>query len=372
MTQTTTPPAAFFPKSFPFTAAVVIGGYGFIGSRLVADLRARGVPVVILDDCSRNSPGGLGAISGKLDMVEGSVLDRKAVRRAVHLAAHAAAIANGGRFDTRMEKVAVFLLAACVSNGDLSPDQYRINAYAPILVTDVLSDINDDPKVLIDTTLVFASSFAVYGDVPFGETPDERRDHFIRPVTGYGRSKRDAECAIRALASGREFSKYVVLRFSNVVGASDRVGDIITADPSGGLSYNMIRQEQVVLSSRARDTRDGLTWRNFIDVRDVSAAMMHAATFAYTTDKPAHGDKYNCNPRVFNICAANPNPIVDFVNAANVPVRFVDAPHQPGDVAYSDGSFAWFYMETGWIPAFTLQDSADAIAARRAVVRGAM
>lgn len=354
--------SAIFPDSLSFNAAVVIGGAGMIGSRLVADLRARDIPVVVLDDFSRRDPAGMVAVSGKLELMAGSAIKHSTVIEAIR---RAVAMSNDDSSypEAVVPHVAVFLLAAYVSNGSMTADQYRVNACAPLVVAAALGDLRLDLDFKIKTSLVFASSFAVYGSVPWNDARVEKAEHHVRPLTDYGKSKRDAECAIRVVAANSGYPNYVMLRFSNVIGASERVGEIVTADPFAGLTAHMIRSRKpITISCHPRATKDGATWRNFIDVRDISAALMHAANYA-------------AEPRgehVFNVCVDKPRPIVDLVTAAGVPYVQEDLPPTRGDVDYSHGDNERFkkVCAPGWYPRFTLQDSADAIAARRAIVQG--
>lgn len=354
--ETQSVPAAIFPNAdaWPFGAAVVIGGAGFIGSRLVADLRSRDIPVVVLDDFSRPNPAGLVGTPKGLVILHGDTRDRDAVKVAIR---EAAMLAMNRMHDAN---IAVFLLAAHTANGDLSPHQYRLNACGPLVVAGALGMLRSE-KPNICTTLTFASSFAIYGDVPWNDSRVERAEHHVRPLTDYGRSKRDAECAIKVACAHAENPNFVSLRFSNVIGASERVGEITTADPVGGLAAAMIYRPEVEVLSYPRATKDGATWRNFIDVRDVSAALMHAAIYAAEP----------LGQNVFNVCGDKPCPIVNLVAAANVPFTQPELSPLRGDVAYSHGDNERFkkVCAPGWRPMFTLQDSADMIATRRAIVQ---
>lgn len=353
---------AIYPDSLSFNAAVVIGGAGMIGSRLVADLRARNIPVVVLDDFSRRDPAGMVAVSGKLELMTGSATKHatvvEAVRRAVAMSSYGSSYP-----EAVVPHVAVFLLAAYVSNGGMTAEQYRVNACAPLVVAEAVGELRTIRDREIKASLVFASSFAVYGSVPWGDARVEKAEHHVRPLTDYGKSKRDAECAIRVAAAHAEYPNYVSLRFSNVIGASERVGDIVTADPFAGLTAHMIHSRNpITISCFSRATKDGATWRNFIDVRDISAALMHAANYA-AEPRSEH---------VFNVCADKPRPIIDLVAAAGVPYIQEDLIPAHGDVDYSHGDNTRFrkVCAPGWYPSFTLEDSATSIAVRRAIVQG--
>src|SRR5579862_6740831 len=80
---------AFSPPPDRLAAAVqilVTGGAGFIGSHLVDALLAQGHSVRVFDDFSTGSRANLApaSTSGRLDLVEGSVLDLPAIEIATH------------------------------------------------------------------------------------------------------------------------------------------------------------------------------------------------------------------------------------------------------------------------------------------------
>jgi UDP-N-acetylglucosamine/UDP-N-acetyl-alpha-D-glucosaminouronate 4-epimerase len=63
--------------------ALVTGGAGFIGHHLVRGLLDRGDDVHVLDDFSTGDPARLTAVSDRIKLVEGSLLDRAALESAV-------------------------------------------------------------------------------------------------------------------------------------------------------------------------------------------------------------------------------------------------------------------------------------------------
>ncbi len=76
------------------TRVLVTGGAGFIGSHTVQALLAQGRAVTVIDDFSTGKRDNLAGMRGDLEVVEGSIVDAKAVERAmrsvtkvVHLAA---------------------------------------------------------------------------------------------------------------------------------------------------------------------------------------------------------------------------------------------------------------------------------------------
>ena len=142
---------------------VVTGGAGFIGSHLVDRLVAAGNEVTVLDDLSSGSLANLSQHSGRIDFVEGSVLDGPAVERALRGARH------------------VFHLAT---------RNVRLSLRQPSVVHEV--NVEGTYRVLKAAVaakvarLLYCSSSEVYGSavsVPMVE------DYAYRPETIYGASK---------------------------------------------------------------------------------------------------------------------------------------------------------------------------------------
>jgi UDP-glucose 4-epimerase len=141
----------------------VTGGAGFIGSHLVDQLVAAGNEVTVLDDLSSGSRENLARHSGRVELVQGSVLDAAALERAL----------RGARY--------VFHLAT---------RNVRLSLRQPSVVHEV--NIEGTYRVLKAAVaakaarLLYCSSSEVYGSaisVPMAE------DYAFRPETIYGASK---------------------------------------------------------------------------------------------------------------------------------------------------------------------------------------
>src|SRR5690242_4948635 len=73
----------------------VTGGAGFVGSHIVAALLERGARVRVIDDLSTGYAENLAEIGGEIDFIKASVIDSRALNRAlenVELVFHEAAI----------------------------------------------------------------------------------------------------------------------------------------------------------------------------------------------------------------------------------------------------------------------------------------
>jgi len=160
------------------TPALVTGGDGFIGSRLVEKLRELGAEVAV---ASKGRGGGRGFLS--IDVTKPSSLKFDGYEVVFHLAG----IANP-RF--------------CEENPEIA---FLVNSYGSL-------NVMEECRSSGVGRMLLSSSAHVYGipqRVPISE------EHPLRPISTYGRSKVAAEHICRAYGA-------TVLRFFNVYGPGQR------------------------------------------------------------------------------------------------------------------------------------------------------
>jgi UDP-glucose 4-epimerase len=178
---------------------LITGGAGFIGSHLAEKLLGAGDSVVVLDDLSTGSLANVAALipSGRLTVVEGSILDAPLVDRHV------------GECDQ------VFHLAAAVG--------VRLVVERPVesLVTNTVGTENVlRAAATFRRPVLVTSSSEVYGastDVPFREDAGVTLGPTTRARWGYGCSKALDEFLALAYARERGLT-VVVVRLFNTVG----------------------------------------------------------------------------------------------------------------------------------------------------------
>ncbi|BCS33280.1 NDP-sugar dehydratase or epimerase [Luteitalea sp. TBR-22] len=220
--------------------ALVTGGAGFIGSHVVAALRAGGAAVTVLDDLSM---GRREAVPAAARFIHGDVRDEAAVRRALdgvdvvfHLAAQVTVRGSFARFyedlDTNVMGTACLVRA-------LDPSRVR--------------------------WFTLASSMAVYADSPDGHPVAET--HPTTPQSPYGVGKLAAEGVARQVLAMRGVP-CTVLRYFNTFGPGQAytpyVG-VITI-----FLTRLLRGEVPVIFG------DGEQQRDFVHVQDVAAATVAA------------------------------------------------------------------------------------------------
>ncbi len=171
---------------------LVTGGAGFIGSSIAEALLAAGESVRILDDFSSGRRQNIESLKGKLEVVEGSIVDPDAVARAVkdvHVIFHQAAIPSVVR----------------------SVEMPQPSMLANVQGTTVVLDVARRSGV---KRVVFAASSSAYGDTP---TLPKLETMSTMPLSPYAVAKLTCEQLMRVFASLYGIET-LCLRYFNVFG----------------------------------------------------------------------------------------------------------------------------------------------------------
>ena len=205
---------------------VVIGGSGFIGSRLIRRLRSKGATSIIID----KSP----SVDFPQDVVTGDVRSVQQLRDA---------IPSG----------AVIVNLAAEHRDDVRP----LNLYDEVNV-DGARNICTVARVKGVQTIIFTSSVAVYGFAPIGT--DETGE--IRPFNDYGRTKHLAEQVFRGWQEESPSDRSLVIIRPTVVFGERNRGNV----------YNLLRQ---IASGRFLMVGDGRNRKSMAYVENVAAFIEH-------------------------------------------------------------------------------------------------
>ncbi len=227
----------------PFSSAVrqrgpilVIGGAGYIGSHVVAQLLERGDSVRVLDRCMYGR-GSLAEFEShrNLDFMEGDATEISRLTAAMR------------------DVSAVVHLAGLVGDPACAVDP-AFTRHANVISTRMAKEVAESLGVF---RFVFASSCSVYGVSQKQVCEDDE----LNPVSLYAQTKVDSEREL--LASVRDDFFVTILRFATVFGHSrrprfDLVANLFTAQAMTGGRLTVVGSDQ---------------WRPFVHVRDVARAI---------------------------------------------------------------------------------------------------
>ncbi|HWL71618.1 MAG TPA: NAD-dependent epimerase/dehydratase family protein [Geminicoccus sp.] len=290
---------------------LVTGGCGFIGSHLVEALLRDGAEVTVLDDLST---GKAEQCHPDAKLMVGSVTEPGLVRAligSVDGCFHLAAIASVPRCNREM------VAAHQVNVGGL------INLFQAARLTGRA------------TPFVYASSAAIYGDVPGIAAEDVRP----APLSHYGCDKLACEQhGVAALLSCGIPS--IGLRFFNVYGPRQ--------DPAS--PYSGVISVFAAAANQARPIRingDGWQSRDFVFVTDVVRAQLLA--MARLRQDQADG---RAAARVVNVCTGTPTTILDLARTVfgtlGLQPAITFGPPREGDIRTSLGATARAAAELGF------------------------
>ena len=311
---------------------LVTGGAGFVGSHLVAALRARGDQVVVFDNLST---GHRQAVPDGVALIHADLADSAAID----------ATLSGQAFD------GVFHFAALSLVGDSMREPER---YFAANVGNSLRLIEGCVRHGVGK-FVFSSTAALFG------TPDRipiAEDDRIDPGSPYGESKRMVERML-LWADRVHGLRYAALRYFNAAGS----------DPDGQLGEDHRPETHLIplaidaalgrrppLSVFGTDypTTDGTCIRDYVHVSDLATA--HLAAFA----------RLDLGSVTYNLGSAAGHSVreviasVARVGGREVPHSFAD--RRPGDPAVLVAAADRIKRETGWVPRFTALDDIVATA----------
>lgn len=294
-------------------STLVTGASGQVGSHLVAALSAAGEADVVATD--RTAPAQL---PPGVTFVEADLLNEKAMSDLV--AAH--------RFTS------IFHLAGL--NGFApTTDIYRVNVLGGAVLHAAIRASGRK-----DISVVTMSSSAVYGPASADAISE---DHALAPATHYGASKAALERLSTVAGSDGGYSVMLARPF-NIVGPGQRSPLLHSAVASQVAKCELGLQDPVLRLGNLNAFRD------FIDVRDVAAALIALR------DHGKDGQAYN----IASGQAVQARTLVNMLAAmSRIPVEIhADAIARAGaDVSRQCGDSRKLQTASGWHPAFTLEES---------------
>jgi UDP-glucose 4-epimerase len=276
------------------TKYLVTGGAGFIGSHIATALVIRGDQVRVFDNLSTGTRANLEHLKGQVEFVEGDLLDRPALEKAmsgVEVVYHQAALASVPRsvvapLDTH---------AACVT-GTLH-----------VLDTARQADVR---------RVVYAGSSSAYGNQPY---MSKREQDVPMPLSPYAAAKFAGESYCRAFTATYGLET-VTIRYFNVFGPRQ--------DPQSEYSAVIpIFVTKMLAGEKPTVYGDGYQSRDFTYIDNVVAGNLAAA------------DAPQASGQVFNIACGRQFSLLDLLNSINnvlgtqIEAKFAEA--RAGDVRES-------------------------------------
>jgi UDP-glucose 4-epimerase len=296
---------------------LVTGGAGYIGSVTVAQLRANGHDVVVVDDLR----------SGHAELVPDGVT-----------VVNADVAEPAGYRDVLDDVDACIHFAASIEAGESMrrPEDFFANNTAGTLrLLQALVVAGVDQFVL-------SSTAAVYGDperVPIAE------DDATEPTNAYGESKLLIERALAWLARLRGM-RGVALRYFNASGATDERGE--DHDPETHLIPLVLqaaagRRDEIKIFGTDYDTPDGTCVRDYIHVSDLADAHVRAV------ERDAEPGLLVCN--LGNGDGFSVREVIEVAReVTGHPIPAVEAPRRDGDPATLVASSSRAREVLGWQP----------------------
>lgn len=230
---------------------MVTGGAGYIGSHVVRELSAAGIPVVVYDNLCT---GMRAFVPDEVGFVEADLLDTGALRAAL-----------GENSVTGVIHIAGFKFAGLSVEQPIHTYQQNVTAMMSLLEAMNAEDVQK---------IVFSSSSSVYGNAASGLVEE---DHPFNPTSPYGESKVIGEWLLhnQGVAAGLVHTS---LRYFNVVGSG--YPTLPDVSPYNLLSMVFAAVEEghtPVINGDDYDTPDGTCIRDYIHVSDLAAAHVSAA-----------------------------------------------------------------------------------------------
>ena len=302
---------------------LVTGGAGYVGSHAVKELRANGIPCVILDNLGR----GHRELALDTELIVGEIADASLVSRII--AGH------------RVTAVMHFAAFAYVGESMLDPAMYYRNnvaATACMLETIIRCGVR---------MFVFSSTCSTYG---LPETVPMTEEHPQRPVNPYGAGKLMVERMLQDFDAAYGF-KSIVLRYFNAAGA----------DPSGQIGeWHEPETHLIPLALQAAaglrpgievygidyPTPDGTCIRDYIHVTDLA----HAHVLGLRRLQAGQGSD------VFNLGNGRGFSVREVIDAAERVtgrrISWSPAARRAGDPHSLVGSVAKARRVLGWEPRY--------------------
>ena len=302
---------------------LVTGGAGYVGGVSVDAILAAGHDVVVLDDLST---GHAAIVNPAARLVTGSYGDEAATRDLLET--------------ERVDAILHCAARSLVGESVVDPAKYyRDNVAGGVALLEAAREAGV-------RRVVFSSTAAVYGTP---ETTPIAEDAPLRPINTYGETKRTFEGALHWYGGAYGF-RSVILRYFNVAGATERVGEVHR--PETHLIPNALIAAEggraLTLFGEDYPTPDGTPIRDYIHVSDLADAHLAALLATEPAGSPLTG------PLICNLGTASGFSVRDVLQAAEAivghPIPHTVGSRRAGDPPVLVASNAKAREVLGWTP----------------------
>ena len=306
---------------------LVIGGAGYIGSRVVKAMMKAGHQVTVFDNLSSGLRCNL---FPENDFIYGNILIPENLD---------AAFAKG--FDAFVH------LAAFKAAGEsmTAPEKYSVNN-----ITGTLNIMNAAVKHNC-LKMIFSSSAATFGEPQYLPMDEKHPQH---PINYYGFTKLEIE-EFMGWYDQLKGMKFASLRYFNAAGY-DVEGEItgLEQKPENLLPRVMeaaLGQRTLKIFGTDYDTRDGTCIRDYVHVSDLAKAHVQALEYI-----AKHAESIK-----LNLGTEKGTTVKEIIEAARKitgkPIPAEEAPRRPGDPASLYTTSALAKQLIGWVPEFSDVDT---------------
>jgi len=306
---------------------LVTGAAGYIGSIVTEELIKRKNAVVAIDNLKQ---GHREAVSPEASFIEADLKDADSLARVFR--------------DYHIEVVMHLAADSQVGESMANPGKYfQNNVVCGINLLDTMLkyDVNQ---------LIFSSSAAIYGnprEIPISE------DHLVNPVNPYGESKLIFQKILKWY--GHAFGlRSVSLCYFNAAGASERYGE--HHEPETHLIPNILKvalgqRDYIPVYGTDYSTEDGTCVRDYIHVRDIAEAHIHAMEYL---KKKRDNPHFNLgNGKGYSI-----NQVIEVaMGVTGVQIPKAIHPRRAGDPAILVASSDLAKSKLGWEPKYRNLDA---------------
>ena len=299
---------------------LVTGGAGFIGSHLVEELAKKGETVIVLDNLSTGKKENL-PCDDKVIFIEGDITDKKLIHE----------LFSFYQFSKVFHLAAV---ASVIKSVEQPEETHRTNFDGTLYL------LNEAVKRKVNK-FIFASSAAVYGDIP--DLP-KKEDMPVKPLTPYAVDKYASERYV-INAFNLYGLKTAAIRFFNVFGERQ--------DPSSPYSGVIsIFIDKIKRFKNGEDVNitifgDGKQTRDFVYVKDVVKGLLLVS------------ETERSDGKVFNLGTGKSISLLEILEILEditgflPPIKF--EPERKGDIKHSEADISKI-KQIGFQPSYSVKE----------------